>query len=92
MEFSKGHKLRMAITKYCEENGIDEEEAKQLFYKEFLLTDENDVVIDPDKSFHDWLHKKDKKTIEVDLDDVVKEREEEAKKTKKEWNGRAYKK
>ena len=92
MEFSRGHKLKMAIDKYCKENNIKEEEAKQLFIKEYLIEGEQITEEDPNKSFHDWLHKKDKNTVEVDVDEIVKEREEEAKISKKAWNDRAYKK
>ena len=92
MELSKGYKLKMKIEEFCKENNIGEEEAKQLFYKEYLLKDEDDIEIDPDKSFSDFIHEKDKKTVEVDTEEMIKDREEEAKESKKEWEGRAYKK
>jgi len=92
MEFSKGYKLKMKIGEFCKENNIDEKTAKQLFIKEYFVTDENDTEVDPDKSFSDFIHKKDKETVEVDVDEMIKDREEEAKENKKEWEDRAYKK
>jgi len=92
MELSKGQKLRNKIEELKSETGLDDESIQKLFVKEYLLKDENDTEVDPDRSFSDFIHKKDKETVEVDVDEMIKDREEEAKETKREWNDRAYKK
>lgn len=82
-------KYKDAVERLLEDTGLSKTELLEVLAKRYFTEKNPD---DPDKLFSKFIHKKGKNEEEVDMAEVVKEREAEAKKSKKEWEARAYKK